>query len=144
MDIFTAYVCLPLLSWQNRSIWKSRSVIPSSFYCNLPLQSLSLSYLFCSHRCMVSALHFSPIASFDLCSPGLSLLISCTPTAFPLLFSCLSCVLFLYLMCFSALVCLKAASHRSMCVMAAHTQQNPLPSLGLLAFWMVFLIITHG
>lgn len=60
--------------------------------------SLSVSLLSCSHHGIVSALYISPLAAFDLCSPGLSLLISCSPCAFPFLFSCLSCVLFHYLM----------------------------------------------
>lgn len=98
-------MCLPLLSCRNQSICKPRSVTIWKFY-NARL-SLSLSVTFfliafiASHRCILSALHFSPIASFDLCSPGLSLLISCSPSAFLFLFSCLSCVLFHYLMSFS-------------------------------------------
>lgn len=77
----------------------------------LPLLSLSFSLLSCSHRGILSALHFSPIASFDLCSPGLFLLISCCPSAFPPLFSCLSCVLFHYLMSSSAVS--QTTSYRS-------------------------------
>lgn len=96
------------------------------FYSETVPTSLSLPlYCFLSYCCLVLIIAsfqlfiFSPITSFDLCSPGLSLLISC---AFPLLFSCLSCVLFHYLMSSSGVLLINSLLQIHICHLVVRSQ----------------------
>lgn len=61
MESAIVQVCLHLLSWQNQSISKWRSVMICRFYCETVPIPLSLPlYCFLSrpHHCILSALHF--------------------------------------------------------------------------------------